>query len=422
MRFIYSLIFYFLTPFILCRLGWKSVKTPAYRKRWNERFAFYKQPFNKKTVWFHAVSVGETLAIVRLIKLIQQNHPELNVLITTTTPTGSERVKQNLGDSVHHVYFPYDLPDAVNRFLVHFKPCAAIFVETEIWLNFYTQCYKNHIPVYIINARLSEKSMCGYQKISFLIKPTLEKVTSIAAQTKADEKRFKTLGANQVETFGNVKFDITSDSKQFELSEDLKFPIFKNHWIFIAASTHEGEESVLINAYQNLKNHIPNLLLIIAPRHPERFLTVAHLIRQHNLTLVTRTSDSKCNEQTDVFLLDTLGELSLFYQLCDCAFVGGSFVPIGGHNVLEAVAANVPVIFGQFMHNFQEIALKMLEKQAALQCQNQQDLENFVLSLYQNVEKRHSMTIRAKQFLDENRGATEKIYQLLKKEILKSDL
>lgn len=415
MRSLYSFLFYCSIPLVISRLWWRSLKNPAYRQRIFERFGFYQKNYQQNVVWFHAVSVGESEALFPLIRLIQTRQPQISILITTTTPTGSARVQTVLGDSVQHVYLPYDLPDVVARFLKTFKPKMAVIVETEIWANLFHACEKNQIPLYLINARLSEKSVRGYQKIPTLVLPALNAITKIATQTENDKNRFIQIGANpeNVENLGNIKFDVAIDDGIFKQAQNLKTQLFQNRFVFIAASTHDGEEALLFDAYKNLKKHIPELLLAIAPRHPERFAVVENLAKDANLKTITRTSNQNCENTIDVFLIDTLGELKLFYAISDIAFVGGSFVSVGGHNVLEPAAVGVPVLFGLEMRNFALIAEKMLAENATIQCKNVSELENKIIELYNQSELRNLLITNAKNFVVKNQGATEMIYQLL---------
>jgi 3-deoxy-D-manno-octulosonic-acid transferase len=420
MRNLYSFLFYSAIPLVISRLWWRSLKNPAYRQRIFERFAFYQQSYQQNVIWFHAVSVGESEALFPLIRLIQTRQPQIQILITTTTPTGSARVKAVLGDSIQHVYLPYDLPDVVARFLKTFTPKIAVIVETEIWANLFHACEKNQIPLYLINARLSEKSVRGYQKIPSLILPALNAMTKIATQTENDKTRFIQIGAKPetVGNLGNIKFDVTIDDEIFKQAQNLKTQFFTKRFIFLATSTHDGEEILLLDAYKNLKKQIPELLLAIAPRHPERFTTVENLAKNANLKIVTRTSNQLCQNETDVFLIDTLGELKLFYAIADIAFVGGSFVPVGGHNVLEPAAVGVPVLFGLEMKNFALIAEKMLVAQAAIQCKNVVELETNIIELYKSPDLQKNLISNAKNFVDQNQGATERIYKLLNLESL----
>ena len=415
MRTLYSFLFYCSIPFVISRLLWRSLKTPAYHQRIFERLGFYIKNYSQNVIWFHAVSVGESEALFPLIHLIQMRQPQLQILITTTTPTGSERVKAVLGDSVQHVYLPYDLPDVVARFLNTFEPKIAVIVETEIWTNLYHACATKKIPLYLINARLSEKSVYGYQKIPFLTMPALKAITKIATQTEVDKVRFIAIGADskKVENLGNIKFDIIISNEILLEGQILKNKLFAQRFIFLTASTHDGEEILLLDAYKNLKKQIPELLLVIAPRHPERFVDIKNLAKRADLQFISRTSENICNNQTDVFVIDTLGELKLFYDAADVAFVGGSFVPVGGHNVLEPASVGVPVLFGLEMKNFALIAEKMLAAQAAIQCENITELENKINELYNQPDLRNQLILNAKNFVFQNQGATERIYDLL---------
>ncbi|MFI3122764.1 MAG: 3-deoxy-D-manno-octulosonic acid transferase, partial [Methylococcales bacterium] len=303
----------------------------------------------------------------------------------------------------------------LSRFLTVFKPKIAVSVETDIWANLLHACEKIQIPLYLINARLSERSVNGYQKIPFLVVPSLCAITQIATQTEADKNRFIEIGANpqKVKNLGNIKFDTTISTEILLEGKNLKNQIFSKRFVFLAASTHDGEEILLLDAYKNLKKQIPELILAIAPRHPERFSTVENLAKNLNLQTVTRTSNQPCENETDVFLIDTLGELKLFYATADLAFVGGSFAPIGGHNVLEPAAVGTPVLFGLEMRNFALIAEKMLTANAAIQCKSVAELENQIIKLYNQPELRKNLQHNAKNFVVQNQGATERIYQLL---------
>lgn len=411
----YSFLFYSAIPLILSRLLWRSLKNPAYRHRIFERFGFYKKNYPQNVIWFHAVSVGESEAIFPLIRLIQTSQPQTQILITTTTPTGSARVQAVLGDSVQHVYLPYDLPDVVARFLNTFKPKIAVIVETEIWANLFYACKQNQIPLYLINACLSEKSVRGYQKIPSLVIPTLNSITKIATQTENDKVSFIAIGANsdKVENLGNIKFDVTIANDVLSKGHVLKNQLFTNRFVFLAASTHEGEEILLLDCYVKLKAKIPELVLAIAPRHPERFTVVEVLAKNKGLNVVKRTSKYNITTKTDLFVIDTLGELKLFYTAADVAFVGGSFVPVGGHNVLEPAAVGVPVLFGYDMKNVALIAEKMLAENAAIQCENIEKLESAIIELYHQPELRNLLVSNAKHFVAQNQGATERIYELL---------
>lgn len=415
MRALYSFLFYLLVPFILCRLLWRSIKAPAYRHRWHERLAYYPKQHAQGVIWFHAVSVGEAEALFPLIRKIQILHPDARLLITTTTPTGSARVKAVLQRTVEHVYLPYDTPGAVSRFMRCFKPSIAVIVETEIWPNLFACCGRNGVPLYIINARLSEKSARGYQKIPSLVRPALGQVKLIAAQTQDDADRFIAIGAEkqQVVVAGNIKFDIDIADETVEQGLQLKRNLFKSRFVWIIASTHKDEEAIFLDIYKQAKQQIPELLLVLVPRHPERFSEVERLCKLQQLSVVTRTSGDDCHQDNDVYLADTMGELKMLYASADVAFVGGSMVPVGGHNVLEPAAVGVPVLFGPFMANFKEIAGGILRHDAAIQCQNKDDIVRAVYAIYGDAAYRAALIEKAKVFVYQNRGAKARLSEML---------
>ncbi len=415
MRVFYSCLLYLLIPFILLRLLWRGIKAPAYRWRWHERFALYKQKFPQGVIWFHAVSVGEAEALFPLVRQIQKHHPTAKLLITTTTPTGSARVKAVMQETVTHVYLPYDVPDAVNRFMHCFKPKLAVIMETEIWPNLFIYCGKNHIPLYIINARLSEKSSRGYQKIPALVQPALAGVMLIATQTQEDANRFIAIGADseKVKTLGNIKFDVEIPQSIITQGLQIKAELFGGRFVWLIASTHKDEEAIFLDIYKEIKQKIPELLLVIVPRHPERFADVKKLCEQLQLSVVMRTAGSNVSTETDVYLVDTMGELKMLYAASDVAFVGGSMVPRGGHNILEAAAVGVPVIFGPYMHNFKEIARGVLGQDAAIQCQNKAELVTAILALYEQPAYREALAEKGKAFVQQNQGAIARICEIL---------
>ncbi|MGR8998866.1 MAG: lipid IV(A) 3-deoxy-D-manno-octulosonic acid transferase [Gammaproteobacteria bacterium] len=422
MRAFYSFLFYLFIPIVLLRLIWRSFKAPAYRYRWRERFAFYNKKYPQGVIWFHAVSVGEAEALFPLIRQIQKQHPDVKLLITTTTPTGSARVKAVMRETVEHVYLPYDIPWAVNRFIQCFKPKLAVIMETEIWPNLFAYCGKTGIPLYIINARLSEKSSRGYQKIPSLVHPALAQVNLIATQTQDDANRFIAVGAenDKVKTLGNIKFDIEIPQATIDQGLQLKADLFGGRFVWLIASTHKDEEILFLPIYKAIKQKIPELLLVIVPRHPERFADVKKLCEQHQLNVVLRTAGEGIYTATDVYLVDTMGELKMLYAAADIAFVGGSMVPAGGHNILEAAAIGIPVLFGPYMANFKEIASGALNQGAAIQCQNADEIMNKILSLYKQPAYREALAERGKAFVSQNQGAIARICEILAQIITKT--
>ncbi len=418
MRVFYACLFYLLVPLILLRLSWRSLKAPAYRSRWGERFALYHKKYPRNVIWFHAVSVGEAEALFPLVRKIQQHYPKARLLITTTTPTGSARVKAVMPD-VEHVYLPYDLPDAVSRFIRCFEPKIAVIMETEIWPNLFACCGQNKIPLYIINARLSEKSASGYQKIPSLICPALAQVKLIAAQTQDDARRFVAIGAKTdiVSATGNIKFDVEVPMEMIKQGLQLKADLLGKRFVWLIASTHKDEEAVFLEIYKKIKQRIPELLLVIVPRHPERFSDVKKLYEQYQLAGVTRSSGEACQPHSDVYLVDTMGELKMFYAAADVAFVGGSMVKVGGHNILEAAALGIPVLFGPYMANFKEIAEDVLRQDAAIQCQNQDEIITAITALYADPAYRQALAEKGRAFVVQNQGAISRVFDLLKQDI-----
>ncbi len=415
MKYLYSFLFYCAVPFVLLRLLVRARKAPAYRHRWAERFALYSQPKQLEVIWFHAVSVGEAEAVFPLVEYALRQYPDQPILVTTTTPTGSERVKTALGDQVLHVYLPYDLPGCVNRFFSWFTPVLAVVVETEIWPNFYRKCGETSIPLAIINARMSERSVRGYQKLKSLIAETLENVSLIAAQTNDDARRFQDLGANpkKITICGNIKFDYRTPVGLIEQGAEIRRKFYQRKQVWIAASTHEGEEEQILRAFASVLSSDPDTLLILVPRHPERFKKVGDLCKRHGFKLKLRSDQQVCDQSTDIYLVDTLGELKLFYATADVGFVGGSLVPTGGHNILEPAAIGIPVIFGPHMFNFKKIEELFLESGAAVQVNGDETLAREVLNCLHDDGYSQELTDRAHAIMAHNRGAAQLIAEHL---------
>ncbi|CAM4465545.1 MAG: 3-deoxy-D-manno-octulosonic acid transferase [Legionellaceae bacterium] len=414
MRYIYTSLFYLFIPFILLRLLWRGYKSPAYLKRWLERFGFIPYFLGEKgCIWIHAVSLGETLAAIPLIKALKQQYPSQNILVTTTTPTGSKQIKDVFKEEIFHVYLPYDLPGALTRFLKKVKPTLLILIELEIWPNIIHQCKKNHIPVLIINGRLSEKTAKRYGYIKIFITETFQGVTHVAVQTSIERDRFIKLGLapQKITITGNIKFDLEIPIDLPEKSISLKKAWGINRPVWIAASTHEKEEQIILNAFATVKKHFPTLLLLLVPRHPERFDFVANLCKTYNLI---RHSEKKLPTQdTDIYLGDTIGELLLFYKASDLAFVGGSLIPIGGHNVLEPAAIGIPCLTGPYTFNFLEINHKLKTANALFTVKNTQELTEQVLYLLRQPEKSKASGQRGQKFVEANKGSLQKQLNLI---------
>ena len=346
MRYIYIVLSYLMMPFILLRLFWKSIKTPAYIKRFPERFGFFEKKM-ERCIWIHAVSVGETIAAAPLIKACLNLYPHLPIVLTSTTPTGYERAKAIFGKSnIVFGYLPYDLPGSVQRFLNRINPCIAIFIETELWPNLLHACRKRNIPSFLANARLSERSAAAYQKLGSLTRQMFANLSHIAAQAQPDANRFIQLGAskNSVSVCGNLKFDVSIPENILEKGKQLRETLGENRLVWIAASTHQGEEELVLKAYAKLRHQLPKLLLILVPRHPERFRSVEALCKKFDFSVAARSRKEPILDTTQIYLGDTMGEMMMMYAASDFAFVGGSFVKVGGHKLLEPAAVGKAAI------------------------------------------------------------------------------
>lgn len=424
MRRLYTLLFYLALPFIFLRLLWRSRKIPGYAKNLNERLGFLNKSIPKNGVWFHVVSVGETLAAVPLIKAFQQKYPQLPIIITSTTATGAERVRAAFGATVTQLYCPYDVPGALQRFINAVQPRCLVVMETELWPNLFYVCAKNKIPILIANARLSERSAKGYQRIRFLTQAMLQQVTVMAVQTQIEAERFIALGLEpaRIHVTGSVKFDLEIPANLIQQAKQLRaswnHDQAQERLVWIAASTHEGEEEVILQAFAAVQKTLPNLLLVLVPRHPDRFTRVAELCKRHNFNVVLRSTNTICTADTQIFLGDTMGELLLLYATADVAFVGGSLVATGGHNPLEPAALGLPVIMGPHVFNFAAICQELLQTGAMLTVHNAQELATQLIRLLQNPVERKHMGERGQAFVAQNRGAVAKHLVLLE-ELLK---
>jgi len=414
MRVIYSILFYLALPWIFIRLWLKARKNPDYRKRWEERLGKVHHDIPQGVIWWHCVSVGETLASVPLINKFQQLHPNLPILVTTMTPGGSLQVKNQFKETVFHQYVPYDLAGIMSGFIQRIQPKLCILMETEIWPNMVYYCHQKNIPVILANARMSEKSAKKYAKFEQFTKQILPMITTIAVQNEVDGERFIQLGypREQLQVTGSIKFDIQISSELIEKANVLR-QSFENHKsIWIAASTHQGEEEIILEAAKK----IPNALLILAPRHPDRRNEVLELCQKANLKTAVRSKHELPNQDDiRVFLVDTLGELLLFYAVSDIAFVGGSFISKGGHNLLEPAALGIPILSGESLYNFSEIEKILGSAQALIKVKNADELSAQINDLFNHSAKREMMGKAGKEAIEKNKGATEKQLALMEK-------
>ncbi|SNV74212.1 lipid IV(A) 3-deoxy-D-manno-octulosonic acid transferase [Pasteurella dagmatis] len=418
LRFSYTVLMYLLQPLVVLFMLGRSVKSPNYRKRLNERYGFYcgLKPPKPKGIVVHAASVGEVIAATPLIKRIQKKYPDLSITVTTVTPTGSDRVKAAFNDSVSHFYLPYDLPDAVLRFIHFIQPKACIVIETEIWPNLIASLKKRDIPFIIANARLSERSAKRYGWFKNSLRPVFDNISLIAPQDDVSGKRYLELGYSpqRLRLTGNIKYDLVVSQTLLDKIQQLHQLWAANRPVWIAASTHEGEEEIILHSHQALLRTYPNLLLILVPRHPERFNIVAELIEKQKFTYVRRSENIAPSETTQIVLGDTMGELMLLYGISNIAFVGGSLVKHGGHNPLEPLAFKLPVITGKYTFNFPEVFTKLLYVQGALEVnESEKALTSAVEKFLDSKELRERYGNAGYEVLIENRGALQRLLDLL---------
>ncbi|WP_392561494.1 lipid IV(A) 3-deoxy-D-manno-octulosonic acid transferase [Orbus sturtevantii] len=422
MQAVYTCLLYLIQPLVWLKLLWRSRNAPDYRKRWLERYGFCLNKVKPNGILIHSVSVGETIAAIPLIKQLQHRYPHLPITVTTMTPTGSEQVKKALADSVNHVYLPYDLPCALNRFLNTLRPKIVIIMETELWPNLICALKKRNIPLIIANARLSERSAKGYAKLGKAINHLMPKITHIAAQNQFDADRFIKLGLpkEQLTVTGSIKFDIELSDEQQK-----KIVALKSSWrlqrpVWIAASTHQGEDEIILATHQSLLKMSPNLLLILVPRHPERFIAVEKLITQYGFNYQLRSDNQIPTEQTQVILANTMGELILLYGLADIAFVGGSLVERGGHNPLEPALHHLPIIMGEYYFNFTVICQQLIAANGLWLSQaNSRDLSEKVSQLLANKTLKQTIGKNAWQVLKQNQGALTRLLTVIDIELSK---
>lgn len=417
MRHLYTLLLSLLTPLIVLRLLIKSRQLLAYRQRIGERFAFLPAGTEPVAVWVHAVSVGESLAALPMIEALVSRHGAGRVWVSTTTPTGSERIQAALGDRVRHSYAPYDLPGVVARFLDRVRPGQVVVMETELWPNLFHQLRQRDIPLTIANARLSPRSFAGYGRVPGFTRSVLQCVTTVAAQSPLDAERFLSLGAPDVLPVGNIKFDVSPPAAEPALVPLIRSEFSSPRPIWIAASTHQGEEDVVLQAHDSVRKLLPACLLILVPRHPQRFDEVARGLERRGTPFIRRSAlvegKAGLGQQAAVLLGDSMGEMWGYLMAAQLAFVGGSLVPVGGHNVLEPAALALPVLFGPEMHNFLAARDLLLGSKAAEQIADAASLAEAVTALLGDASRRRTMGAAGAAAVEANRGALQRLLQLL---------
>ncbi len=404
-RLLYNIGLWLLLPYVFIYLAWRAFKQPEYLQHVGERFGFYPVASDKPVIWLHTVSVGETRAAASLVQRLRREYPDHQLLLTHTTPTGRAASEQLFGGDVLRVYLPYDYPFAVAQFLRHFRPAVGILMETEIWLNLILQCHAAHTPLLLLNARLSEKSAAGYARFPTLTRTCLEQLAAISAQTEADAARLKKLGAPSVAVMGNLKFDIQPPDAMLQLGRQLRQSFGPSRKVFLAASSRDGEEALLLDALG--KCILPNLLIVIVPRHPQRFDEVATLIERHDMRLQRRSENRPIAAETQVVLGDSMGEMFAYYAACDLAFIGGSLLPFGGQNLIEACSVGTPVLIGPHTYNFEQASVQAVNEGAAIRLASAEQLPALLQHLFTHPEEMERMAQAGNRFVAAHRGATE---------------
>ncbi len=414
MRFLYIALTYLLVPLALMLLLWRGLRDRSYWRDLDERFGFgAREP--RPGIWVHAVSMGEVQASAPLVRSLRARYPQFPLVLTTVTPTGAQRARELFGDDVQVRHIPFDLPGCVRRFFDRTRPRLAVILETELWPNLYHECGHRRVPLVLASARISPRSVNRYRRLVSLFRETLSHGIVIAAQSKADAERFKSIGANPAHTHitGNIKFDFELPAGLEADGLRLRERYAAARPVWIAGSTHEREEDIVLNAHAQVCRTIPDALLVLVPRHSNRFEAVAALLRRRGIGFVTRSSGAAVRTNTPVVLVDTLGQLLMFYAATDVAFVGGSLVPVGGHNLLEPVALSRPILTGPHNFNSEEIARLFVEVGAAHIVHDAAELGEQVTLLLREPAERERRGSTGRRALDENRGALRRLLDLI---------
>lgn len=408
-RLLYSLVIYLATPLILLRLLWRARKQPEYLDNLGERWAFYGAPAGGRLIWVHAVSVGETRAAQPLIEALQAEWPDCRILLTGMTPTGRAAGREVYGKRMIQAYLPYDYPDAVDRFFRHFSPSFGVLMETEIWPNLLAAAKRQGVPVILANARLSERSARGYGKVAALARPAFSALSAVAAQTPGDAERIAALGARALSVCGNLKFDVTPASEKVELGHAWRTAL-GGRKVWLAASTREGEEELVIAAWRAVTT--VDALLVIVPRHPQRFAEVAGLLERNGIAFARRSAGLP-DAQTQVWLGDSMGEMAAYFTLADIAFIGGSLLPLGGQNLIEAAACGCPTLVGPHTFNFLQATADAIAAGAARRVADPPELALAIGEVFANASVLAEMRAAAAGFAAAHRGATARTLSLI---------
>jgi 3-deoxy-D-manno-octulosonic-acid transferase len=412
-RTLYTLLWYCALPALPLRLWWRGRREPGYREHVGERFGRYgPAPGARETWWVHAVSVGETRAAAPLVDRIERERPGARIVLTSMTATGRETGRALFGDRVVQAFLPYDVPFAVERFLAHFAPRAGVLMETELWPNLVHACAQRAVPLFLVNARMSAKSAAGYARLPALVRPMLRALSGVAAQTAADAERLAGLGANDVVVTGNLKFDVAVPDEARTQGRAMRMRWGDSRPVFLVASTREGEEALLLDALER-EPLPPEVVTVVVPRHPQRFDAVAELLRARGHPFVRRSEARDVPVDVRFALGDSMGEMPAYYASCDVAFVGGSLLPLGGQNLIEAIAAGAPTLIGPHTFNFAEAAQRAVEAGAARRVDDAASLVATVRRLLADSGERAAMAAAAAGFRAAHGGATDRTWRWL---------
>ena len=415
-RRLYSLLWSAALPLAPLRLAWRGRREPGYRDHVGERFGRYRDAAPPRILWVHAVSLGETRAAAPLVERLRRAHPEATVLLTHMTATGRAAGRELFVDGVRQAWLPYDAPFAVRRFLAHFKPCVGLLMETELWPNLVALAHDADVPIYLVNARMSEKSARGYARFPALTRPMFAALSGVAAQTGADAARIAALGAPAPVVTGNLKFDAAVADNGEALGRELKGRFGETRPTWVAASTRDGEEAMILDALSTRR--LPTgALTVIVPRHPQRFGVVADLLQARAIPFVRRSSNAPVTADIEVVLGDSMGEMAGYCAAADVVFVGGSLLPLGGQNLIEPIAMGRPTLVGPHMFNFADATEKALAAGAAVEVANAQTLIATVAALFEDAPRRRAMRDAALAFHAAHRGATDRLLAWLEPQI-----
>ena len=410
-RFIYTLAVFALLPWAVLHLLWRARRQPEYLRHWGERFGMFDTASPAPTLWLHAVSVGETRAAQPLVAALRERYPGYRILFTHMTPTGRATSDALFGDGVERIYLPYDTPGAMRRFLRHYRPQFGLIMETELWPNLIAACRQEKVPLRLVNARLSQRSARRYAMFPALTREALRGLVAIGAQSTADAARLEALGAQGVTVTGNIKFDIEAPDEQLCLGRELRLR-YGNRPVWLGASTREGEEALILDAWRKVGAG-DTALLVIVPRHPQRFDEVARLAAERGFVVQRRSDDAPVAPATQVLIGDSMGEMFAYYASADIAFIGGSLLDFGSQNLIEAAACGTPVLIGPSTRNFAEVAREAIACGAALSIGDADDLVAQVSALLADGDRRREMGDAGRAFAERHRGATARTMDLI---------